>query len=95
MLTAGNIYSTLSDRVLSAPVNYEEFLKMPVLYDLDALIREDDPMPDGPNYVTFEDDGMSEKQAETDVQNVAGRLKMSVQQMKELVLGSVSHLLLS
>ncbi|CAG5126803.1 unnamed protein product, partial [Candidula unifasciata] len=70
-------------RVLSAPVNFEEFLKMPKfnLTDLEAIFG-------GPNFIQFDKEGISEEQTETDIRNMEGRLKMSAQQVKELLLGS-------
>ncbi|KAK6183535.1 hypothetical protein SNE40_011001 [Patella caerulea] len=74
-------------RVLSAPVNYEDFIKMP-FFHFDALLREE-PAPTGDPYVTFnDDDAVSEAQTETDVRNMEGRLKMTIQQMKEQVIAT-------
>ena len=58
--------------------------------DFDMMFGEDEPEPDGNVYVTFEDEGTSEAQTETDVKNLEGRLKMTFQQLKEHILGSVS-----
>ena len=58
--------------------------------DLDMMFGEDEPEPDGNVYVTFEDEGTSEAQTETEVRNLEGRMKMSLQQMKEQILGTVS-----
>ncbi|ESO83511.1 hypothetical protein LOTGIDRAFT_236545 [Lottia gigantea] len=73
-------------RVLSAPVNYAEYFKIP-FFHFDALLRET-PVPTGEPFVTFEDDLVSEAQTETDVRNLEGRLKMTFQQMKEQVIGT-------
>nr|KAG5695957.1 hypothetical protein BaRGS_017538 [Batillaria attramentaria] len=77
-------------RALSAPVTYEQFQKMPPLEfpDFDAMFGEDEPEPTGQAYVTFEDDHVSEEQTETDMRNMEGRLKMTIQQMKEQVLSA-------
>lgn len=75
-------------RVLSAPVNFEEFLKMPRfnISDLDAIFG-------GPTFIQFDKERFSEEQTETDLRNMEGRLKMSIQQVKETILGSVSNIL--
>lgn len=57
--------------------------------DFDFLFGEDEPDPDGRVYVSFQDERVSEEQTETDVKNMEGRLKMSLQQLKEQVLGKV------
>lgn len=89
-----NISLTLTSRALSAPVNYEQFLKMPHLElpDFDAMFGEDEPEATGQTYVTFDDDHISDEQNETDMKNMEGRLKMTTQQMKEQALSSVSLL---
>ncbi|KAL5009301.1 hypothetical protein ScPMuIL_014882 [Solemya velum] len=73
-------------RVLSAPVNYEEFHRHP-MFDYDYMFGEEEPEPDGPVYVRFEDEPVSEEQTETDVKNLESRLKITLQEMKEQVLG--------
>ncbi len=41
-------------------------------------------------YVAFADDVVSDTQTETDVRQLEGKHKMTIQQMKEHILGSVS-----
>ncbi|XP_025105262.1 regulator of G-protein signaling 22-like isoform X2 [Pomacea canaliculata] len=74
-------------RALSAPISYEQYQKLPhmPLPDFDAMFGEEEPEPNGQTYVTFEDDHISDEQTETDVRNMEGRLKMTIQQMKEQV----------
>lgn len=60
------------------------------LPDFDAMFGEEEPEPNGQTYVTFEDDHISDEQTETDVRNMEGRLKMTIQQMKEQVFSCVS-----
>ncbi|XP_065942872.1 regulator of G-protein signaling 22 isoform X9 [Magallana gigas] len=74
-------------RVLSAPLNYADYMRHPMFGDFDFLFGEDEPDPDGRVYVSFQDERVSEEQTETDVKNMEGRLKMSLQQLKEQVLG--------
>lgn len=76
-------------RVLSAPLNYADYMRHPMFGDFDFLFGEDEPDPDGRVYVSFQDERVSEEQTETDVKNMEGRLKMSLQQLKEQVLGKV------
>jgi 5-hydroxyisourate hydrolase-like protein (transthyretin family) len=59
--------------------------------DFDFLFGEDEPDPDGRVYVSFQDEHASEEQTETDVKNMEGRLKMSLQELKEQVLGKVKE----
>ncbi|KAK3576327.1 hypothetical protein CHS0354_039734 [Potamilus streckersoni] len=75
-------------RALSAPINYEDFMNQPFYGDFDYMLGEEEPEPNGQVYVTFDDEGVSEEQTETDVKNLEGRLKMSFQQLKEQLLGS-------
>ncbi|XP_056020781.1 uncharacterized protein LOC125650178 isoform X17 [Ostrea edulis] len=74
-------------RVLSAPLNYADYMRHPMFGDFDFLFGEDEPDPDGKVYVSFQDEHTSEEQTETDVKNMEGRLKMSLQELKEQVLG--------
>ena len=76
-------------RVLSAPITYDDYMKHPYR-DFDIMFGEDEPEPDGNVYVTFDDEGVSEAQTETDVKNLEGRLKITIQQIKEQLLGHVS-----
>ena len=46
---------------------------------------------DGEAFVSFADDIVSDAQTETDVKNLEGRHKMSLQQIKEHILGSVCN----
>lgn len=78
-------------RVLSAPLNYADYMRHPMFGDFDFLFGEDEPDPDGKVYVSFQDEHTSEEQTETDVKNMEGRLKMSLQELKEQVLGKVKH----
>ncbi|XP_052105835.1 uncharacterized protein LOC127738576 isoform X2 [Mytilus californianus] len=75
-------------RVLSAPVNYEDYMRHPLFGDFDFLFGEEEPDPNGQVYVTFEDERGSEEQTETDVKNLEGRTRMSLQQLKEQILGT-------
>ncbi|XP_069117342.1 regulator of G-protein signaling 22-like isoform X3 [Argopecten irradians] len=75
-------------RALSAPVNYEEYMRHPKYVDFDFLFGEAEPDTQGQVYVTFEDEHVSDEQTENDVKNLEGRLKMSLQQLKEQALGS-------
>ena len=63
---------------------------MSVLEDLDAAFDEEEPEVDGEALVSFADDIVSDSQTETDVKNLEGRHKMSLQQIKEQILGAVS-----
>lgn len=81
-------------RALSAPINYDDYMRHPYR-DFDMMFGEEEPEPDGNVYVTFEDEGTSEAQTETDVKNLEGRLKMTFQQLKEQMLGTVSSILKS
>lgn len=58
--------------------------------DFDFLFGEEEPDPNGQVYVQFEDERGSEEQTETDVKNLEGRTRMSLQQLKEQILGTVS-----
>lgn len=75
-------------RVLSAPVNYDDYMRHPLFGDFDFLFGEEEPEPNGQVYVTFEDERVSEEQTETDVKNLEGRTRMSLQQLKEQILGT-------
>ena len=83
-------YFVFHCRVLSAPLNYADYMRHPMFGDFDFLFGEDEPDPDGRVYVSFQDERVSEEQTETDVKNMEGRLKMSLQQLKEQVLGKVA-----
>jgi len=76
--------------VLSAPVNYEQYLKMPrlAINDFEALFGEAEPELGGQSFVQFDEDGISLEQTETDMRTLEGRLKMTVQQVKERFLGT-------
>ncbi|CAL1527617.1 unnamed protein product [Lymnaea stagnalis] len=78
-------------RALSAPVNFVDYLRMPrqSIQHFEAFFGEVEPENDGQTYVQFEEEeGVSEEQTEVDMRNLEGRLKMSVQQVKEKILGS-------
>ena len=77
-------------RALSAPLNYEDYMRHPNFGDFEFLFGGEEPDHDGQVYIRFPDEGASEEQTETDVKNMEGRLKMSLQQLKEQVLGTVS-----
>ena len=64
---------------------------MPVYGDFDAAFGEEEPEQTGETYVAFDDVVVSEQQTETDVMALEGRHKMTLQQMKELILGNVRH----
>ena len=76
-------------RVTSAPVNGEEFSRVPTCSDFDAMFGEEEPDVNGENFVAFADDIVSESQTETDVRNLEGKHKMTLQEMKEQILGCV------
>ena len=61
-----------------------------VYSDFDAAFGEEEPSPDGEQFVAFTDDVVSDQQTVTDVRQLEGKHKMSIQQMKEQILGSVS-----
>ena len=62
--------------------------------DFDAAYGEQEPDIAGETYVSFGNDAVSDQQTETDVKELEGKHKMSLQQMKEQVLGSVSSVAL-
>ena len=64
-----------------------------VLEDLDAAFDEEEMDAEGEALVSFADDVVSDAQTETDVKNLEGRHKMSLQQIKEQILSSVSTML--
>lgn len=65
-------------------------MRHPLFGDFDFLFGEEEPDPNGQVYVQFEDERGSEEQTETDVKNLEGRTRMSLQQLKEQILGTVS-----
>ena len=65
-------------------------MRHPNFGDFEFLFGGEEPDHDGQVYIRFPDEGASEEQTETDVKNMEGRLKMSLQQLKEQVLGTVS-----
>ncbi|KAH9492920.1 hypothetical protein Btru_032617 [Bulinus truncatus] len=79
-------------RALSAPVSFEDYFRMPdeSLQHFEEFFGEVEPDNDGHSYVQFEEEGVTEEQTEIDMRSMEGRLKMSVQQMKEHILGSHS-----
>lgn len=59
--------------------------------DFDAVFGEEEPdVADGEMFVAFADDVVSDSQTETDVRNLEGKHRMTLQQMKEQILGGVS-----
>lgn len=58
--------------------------------DYDVTYGEQEPDIAGETYVSFGNDAVSDQQTETDVKELEGKHKMSLQQMKEQILGSVS-----
>ena len=67
-------------------------MEMPPLElpDFDVMFGEEEPEPSSQAFVTFDDDNLiSEEQTETDVRNMEGHFRMTLQQMKEHVLCSV------
>ncbi|XP_059138673.1 regulator of G-protein signaling 22-like isoform X2 [Physella acuta] len=77
-------------RALSAPTYLDDYFGMPGFeyQPFEEFFGEAEPEPDGQHYVQFEEEGISEAQTEADVRNMEGRLKMTVQQVKERMLGS-------
>ena len=61
-----------------------------VLDDYDTVYGEEEPADEGEAYVNFAEDAVSDQQTETDIKQLEGKHKMSLQQMKEHVLASVS-----
>ena len=64
---------------------------MAVIEDYDAVFGEQEAEEGGENYVTFNDDIVSDEQTETDVKQLEGKHNMTLQQMKEHVIGTVSN----
>ena len=58
--------------------------------DFDVTYGEPEPDITGETYVSFGNDAVSDQQTETDVKELEGKHKMSLQEMKEQILGSVS-----
>ena len=77
---------------LSAPVNYRDFLRIAwfsrfdVLFGMPTLVENDDTY----TYLQFHDGGNSDVNTDMDVRNMEGRLQMTLQEVKEHILGSVS-----
>ena len=63
-----------------------------VISDYDAVFGEAEPRPDTQAFVAFAPDVISDMQTETDVKTLEGKHQMTLQQMKEHVIGSVSFL---
>ncbi|XP_064623273.1 uncharacterized protein LOC135485317 isoform X13 [Lineus longissimus] len=74
-------------RAYSAPINYQEFLKIPMYGDFDMMFGEAEPEDTGRVYVAFEDEA-SEERTYSDMKTLEGKHKMTYQEMKESVLGS-------
>ena len=62
-----------------------------VITDYDAAFGEVEPAAEDEEYVAFGEDVVSDAQTETDVRQLEGKHRMTLQQMKEAVIGSVSH----
>ncbi|XP_055879608.1 uncharacterized protein LOC106067347 isoform X7 [Biomphalaria glabrata] len=79
-------------RALSAPVNFDHYIHMSDenMQYFENFFGEIEPETDGHSYVQFDEEGVTEEQTEVDMRNMEGRLKMSIQQMKERILGSHS-----
>lgn len=75
-------------RALSAPVNYRDFLRIAWFSRFDLLFGVPDMVETGDlcPYLQFPDGGNSD--ANMDLHNLEGRLQMTLQQVKEQVLGS-------
>ena len=56
----------------------------------DAVYGEQEPVEMGETFVNFAEDAVSDQQTETDIRQLEGKHNMSLQQMKEHILGSVS-----
>ena len=63
--------------------------EVPIVSDYDDIFGEDEPETNGEVYVNFAEDVVSDAQTETDVRQLEGRHKMTVQQMKEQIIGQV------
>ena len=58
--------------------------------DYDDAFGEDEPETDGEIFVAFADDVVSDTQTENDLKHLEGKHHMSLQQMKEALLNTVS-----
>ena len=87
VVMSGDLYRILNMRVC---IFCREGEPPAIIEDYDAVFGEEEPTDTGEAYVTFNEDVVSDQQTETDVRHLEGKHKMSVQQMKETVLGSVS-----
>ena len=79
-------------RSISAPVNYKEFLHIPMYTDFTDIFLND---PEGADldeqkFVSYNEDKASEQQTESDMKNLEGKINMSLQQMKERIFSTVS-----
>ena len=63
-----------------------------MIEDYDYAFGEVEPAPAAQKLVEFQEDAVSEAQTEKDMEDLEGRHKMSIQLMKEQVLGSVSKI---
>lgn len=83
--------STGNKRSLSAPVNYREFLRMPMYADFDDIFMGEESDYDGHPYLAYADGReVSDDQTETDVRALEGETRMTMQQMKEKALAKRS-----
>lgn len=53
------------------------------------MYGEEEPAPAAEALVSFADDVVSDQQTETDIKQLEGKHNMSLQQMKEFILGTV------
>ncbi|XP_067943114.1 regulator of G-protein signaling 22-like [Watersipora subatra] len=77
-------------RSISAPVNYKEFLHIPMYTDFGDIFINDDLVggTEEDKFVTYNEDKASEQQTESDIKNLEGKINMSLQQMKERIFSS-------
>ncbi|CAH1792455.1 unnamed protein product [Owenia fusiformis] len=78
-------------RANSAPQNYLDFLGMKNYSDYDAMYGEDEPEA-GDMLVTFQEEFQDEQTTEIEVKTLEIKLNMSLQEMKEKMLGSVEKM---
>lgn len=80
------------DRSISAPVNYKEFLHIPMYTDFTDIFLDDLVLPNDladQKFVSYNEDKASERQTESDIKNLEGKINMSLQQMKERIFSTV------
>ena len=69
-------------------MNQREFSRIPG-FDFDMMYGEPEPADNGQVFVAFDDEA-SDERTYTDMKQLEGKHKMTYQEMKEHVLGSVS-----